>query len=97
MSTTTMLACGDEFAQLFRHDNFIVIVAITFGCLIGMVGIVGSTLSTVLRTRAKEQTKRELAAYVAEGTLDADKAVEMLNAGMTKWARGDVPGWDKKA
>ncbi len=83
-----MLACheilagvDDEFLQVFRHDNFITIVAMSVGCLLGLTGIVGGTIRSVVRARAVEQTKRELAAYVAEGTLDPDKAIAMLNAG----------------
>ena len=78
-----ILACGD-FAEFIRDGNFIPVLAITFGCGVGVVGIVAGTIGSVLRTRATETTKRELAAYVAEGTLDPDKAVAMLHAGSTK-------------
>ncbi len=89
---TEMLACGD-FLEVLRTENFIPIVAIVFGCTTGMVGIVGGTFASVMRSRAREQTKRELAAYVAEGTLDPDKAVAMLNAGMARWEKCD---WGKQ-
>ena len=78
------LACGD-FADFATSENFIAIIAITFGSVMGLTGIVSATISGVMKTRAKEITKRELAAYVAEGSLDADKAVMMLNAGMKRW------------
>ncbi len=86
-----ILACGD-FAEFVRTDNFIALVAITFGCGVGVVAIVAGTIGGILSTRAKETTKRELAAYVAEGTLEADKAVAMLNAGMKKWKTPDLGG-----
>ena len=54
-----------------------------------MVAIVGGFASVVMKTRAREQTKRELAAYVAEGTLDPDKAVALINAGRTMWETGE--------
>ena len=44
-----------------------------------------------MKKRAKETTKRELAAYVAEGSLDADKAVMMLNSGLKRWETPDLP------
>jgi hypothetical protein len=77
------------FYEFMDSNNFIAILAITMGCVTGMVGIIAGTVSTVLRTRSKEQTKREMAAYVAEGTIDPDKAIEMLKAGMPKW---ELPG-----
>lgn len=82
------LACGD-FAQFAQSDNFIAIIAVTFGSMMGFTGIVGGTIAGVMKTRAKEMTKRELAAYVAEGSLDPDKAVMMLNAGMKRWETPD--------
>ncbi len=78
------LAFGD-FADLVKDENFIAIIAIVLGSAMGLTCIVGGTIAGVMKTRAKEMTKRELAAYVAEGSLDADKAVMMLNAGMKRW------------
>ncbi len=85
----TLAGSSTEFQDLLREDNFLAIVAISMGCLTGMVAIVGCLISGVVRARAREATKRELAAYVAEGTLDPDKAVAMLNAGSKK---SDIPG-----
>ena len=79
------LACGGEFGELLDNGALIPVLAIALGCGVGVVGIVGGTIGGIMKTRAKEMTKRELAAYVAEGTLDPDKAVMMLNAGMPKW------------
>ncbi len=86
-----ILACND-FGDFANSDNFIALVAITLGCGVGVVAIIGGTIGGIMRTRAKEMTKRDLAAYVAEGTLDPDKAVAMLNAGMKKWATPDPGG-----
>ncbi len=86
-----ILACGD-FAEFFKEEGFVAVVAITLGCSVGIVAIIGGTIGGIMRTRAKETTKRELAAYVAEGTLDPDKAVAMLNAGMKKWETPDRGG-----
>ncbi|MHC4107165.1 MAG: hypothetical protein ACYSTY_03670 [Planctomycetota bacterium] len=91
-----ILAYGD-FEDLLREDNFLAIVAVTMGCLTGMVAIVGGVIGSVMRARARELTKRELAAYVAEGTLDPDKAVAMINAGRPKWEACGDWGMDKKA
>ncbi len=79
------LACGGAFGELLENDALIPVLAIALGCGVGVVGIVGGTLGGIMKTRAKEMTKRELAAYVAEGTLDPDKAVMLLNAGTPRW------------
>ncbi len=74
------LACSG-FGEFVQSGNFIPVIAITLGSMIGLTGIVAGTIGAVMKTRAKEMTKRELAAYVAEGTIDPDKAIEMLKAG----------------
>ncbi len=86
-----------NFESLLREDNFLAIVAISMGCLTGMVAIIGCVVGGVMRTRAKEATKRELAAYVAEGTLAPDQAVAMINAGRPKWEGCGDGGMDKRA
>jgi hypothetical protein len=89
---TMLIGCDDPFLEYMQSGDFIAIVAIGLGCLTGMIGIIGGTICSVVRSRAREQTKREIAAYVAEGSLDPDKAVAMLNAGRTKW---DICSGDK--
>jgi hypothetical protein len=60
------------------------VILVLICAVIGIVMIVFQTLKAIMLGRAREQTKREIAAYVAEGTIDADKAVEMLKAGNDK-------------
>jgi hypothetical protein len=64
-------------------NHMVAIAAVALGCAVAMIGIVGATIGGIVKSRAREQTRREIAAYVAEGTLDPDKAVEILNAGST--------------
>ncbi len=72
---------ADSINELLRHDNFIPIVAIVMGCSVGMIAIIFGSIASVCKARAHEETKRELAAYVAEGTIDPDKAIALLQAG----------------
>lgn len=88
--STVMLAGSDFMTNLVRNDNLIPIVAIVFGCSVGMVAIISGMIARVVRTRALEQSRRELAAYVAEGSIEPDQAVEMLNAGQHKWNLPDL-------
>lgn len=68
-------------SDLITEKNLIPVIAISGGMLIAIIAIVTSTIRGIAVSKAREQTKRELAAYVAEGTLDPDKAVAMINAG----------------
>ncbi|MHC5023684.1 MAG: hypothetical protein ACYTGG_07210, partial [Planctomycetota bacterium] len=63
----TLLGCDDEILmELMRRGEFIPILAIVFGCTVGMVAIVGGIAAGVVKQRNFEKTRRELAAYVAE-------------------------------
>ena len=66
------------------------LAAIILGCAALMVCGIGCAVSKVFVGRGQEQTRRELAAYVAEGTLDPDQAVAILNAGRSKPTSPDL-------
>ena len=67
---------ADIWDSLFRMPQILFVV----GGVVGVVGIVAGTVGGVASRKAREETKREIAAYVAEGTIDPDKAIEMLKA-----------------
>jgi hypothetical protein len=70
------------FAEsLVRYALSLPQIIFVVGGLIAIIAIVFGTLNSVFVARAREQTKREIAAYVAEGPIDADNAVEMLKVG----------------
>ncbi len=64
--------------------NSIPVIAILGGLTVAVIAIVFGTIQSMVVAKAREQTKRELAAYVAEGSISADKAVELVNAGKGK-------------
>ncbi len=70
-----------EFDRLVDSGMVIPLVAIVLGCATGMVAIIATALARTTISRHREQTRREVAAYVAEGTISPDDAVAMLNAG----------------
>jgi len=85
---TTILA--SDFETLLNHRDFIAILAVVLGCGTGIIAIVATSIAGVVRTKAREATKREIAAYVAEGSIDPDKAIAMLNAGASSYEiKGD--------
>ena len=84
----TFLA-GGLFDDLGGGD-MVKIVAIVLGCSTGMVAIIATAVARSVRAKAREEARREIAAYVAEGSIDPDKAVALLNAGSDIKALEDV-------
>ena len=75
-----MLTLADLSDKLLQMPNVIFVM----GGTIAIVAIVFGSVTTIMVGRGRERTRREIAAYVAEGSIDPDKAVEMLNAGRSK-------------
>ena len=61
-----------------------IIVSIVAGCGVAVVSIISGAIATTFKTRSREQTRREIAAYVAEGSIQPDDAVAMMDAGRPK-------------
>ncbi len=64
-------------ADAFDAPNSVFVV----GGVIAITAIVFGSVKHILVARGREKTKREIAAYVAEGSIEPEKAVEMLKAG----------------
>jgi len=58
----------------------IAVIALLGGFTIAMVTIVGGIFTNVRSRREREETKRELAAYVAEGSLTSEQAERLICA-----------------
>jgi len=54
---------------------------------VGMVIAIVALVANMYKARAREDTKREIAAYVAEGTIDPDTAIALLKADAASDAR----------
>ncbi|MHC5001902.1 MAG: hypothetical protein ACYTJ0_02155 [Planctomycetota bacterium] len=76
-----MLACDEMLQDLIDRGDFLPIVAVVFGCLTGMVGIVFGSIAGIMKSRAAEESRREIAAFVAEGSIRPEDAVAMIKAG----------------
>lgn len=59
---------------------------IVFGVMgsVGIIAILAGTISSVINTRARERTKREIAAYVAEGSITPEQGEKMILAAKSK-------------
>ena len=51
---------------------------------IGIVAIVFSTVSGVVRSTAREKSRREIAAYIAEGSMTPEQGEKLMAAGIKK-------------
>ncbi len=72
----------------FNSGEMIPVIAIVGGLAVAVVGIVFGTIKCMFETRARESTKREIAAYVAEGSMTPEDAERILKADMPYWERG---------
>ncbi len=62
---------------IFDNENLIWIV----GGFLGFVGIVFGTITGAMKTNARERTRREIAAYIAEGSMTPEQGEKLLKAG----------------
>ena len=64
------------------------LVAIVGGLFVGVVAIIAGTITSVSSRKQKEESRREIAAYVAEGSISPDDAAKLLAADMPHWEKG---------
>ena len=66
-----------------RSTDVIPVIAIIGGMAVGAIWIIGAFIKSMVVGVARERTKRELAAYVAEGSMKPETAIELAKAGKT--------------
>ena len=69
-------------------DKGMFVIAVIFGVggVIAVLGIIFGTYKGVAESKEREKTKREIAAYIAEGSMTAEDGERILNAGNPKTA-----------
>lgn len=84
----TLLACEFvDFYSLDIEDEAIPLLAIAGGVLFLLVTVAVHALRNITLGRAREASRREIAAYVAEGSMSAEEGERLLNAGRPHWQR----------
>lgn len=76
---------GDE--AMFEHLLMLGEDGFTFVTLaVGVMGlwILCATAESILKTRARERTRREIAAYIAEGTISPEQGERLMMADANK-------------
>lgn len=51
---------------------------------VGVVAIVWNSASSMVRSTARERTRRDIAAYIAEGAMSPEQGEQLLKAGEKK-------------
>ncbi len=69
-------------------STVIPVLIISGGILIAILSVVLTNIRGIVASRSSEQTRREIAAYVAEGTITPDEAERLLKAGPSKSRQG---------
>ncbi len=71
----------DPAAFFSNHmDDLVPIIAIVSGCVIALVWIVLATISETMKQSNRERSRREIAAYIAEGSMTPDQGERLLKA-----------------
>lgn len=50
------------------------------GGAIAIIAILSNTIASVMKSRARERTRREIAAYIAEGTMTPEQGERLMRA-----------------
>lgn len=64
-------------ARLLEPQTLVLIV----GGSIAIVAIISTSLSGMVRSAVTERTRREIAAYIAEGSMTPDQGERLMKAG----------------
>jgi hypothetical protein len=62
--------------RLFSEDHFIYLL----GGTIAIVAILGSTVKGIVSSMARERSRREIAAYIAEGSMTPEQGEKLMAA-----------------
>jgi len=74
-----MIELLDTVPLAFDGDD-IPVVAIIGGMSIAAIAIIGGMISTMSNKKQEEETKREIAAYVAEGSMTPEDAERIITS-----------------
>ncbi len=68
-------------AAAIDSNDLIPMLAITVGCLVAITAIISGAVTRHARVKEREKSRREIAAYVAEGSMTPEEGERLLNAG----------------
>ena len=68
----------EQFISLLDGHMYVVVIAII--CLAVLVNSLVRAITAVLTTHARERSRREIAAYIAEGSLSPEQGERLMKA-----------------
>ncbi len=80
MTLETMEQAMSSYLAITDGD-VIPLVAIGGGLFVGVIAIVFCTIASTRKAGRREETRREIAAYVAEGSMTAEEGERLMKAG----------------
>ena len=70
-------------------SEMIPLVALGGGLCVVAIAIVAGTLNSISSRKQREESRREIATYVAEGSMTPENAERILESGMPKWEKAE--------
>ncbi|MFZ4573178.1 MAG: hypothetical protein ACOYN0_02195 [Phycisphaerales bacterium] len=71
----------DSIAQLIRSEGVVIPAMVGFFII---TGVIVSNVGRTIRSNAREKTRREIAAYIAEGSMTPEQGERLMKAGEPK-------------
>lgn len=65
-------------------DDILKVITLGIGGVVGVTWIIASSIRGAVVGRAKEASRREIAAYIAEGSMTPEQGEKLLSAGTEK-------------
>lgn len=67
---------------MLADENFLAVLAIAIpGSIVAITAILVETMRKAAHTRQREQSRREIAAYIAEGAMSPEDGIRLMAAG----------------
>lgn len=70
----------EAVTRLLAEDNLILVI----GGAIAITAIICTTVGRTIRASARERSRREIAAYIAEGSMTPEQGERLMSAGKAK-------------
>jgi hypothetical protein len=70
-----------EFADRVLNGDVLFYIV---GGAVAIVGIILGTITSMVKSNAREKTRREIAAYIAEGSMTPEQGERLMAAGNPK-------------